>query len=297
MTGDTNLQTSPNFSQRPLPPPPVPPRPKLIPAHYANRARDKPEVVDHAVDTSENGFQGYHLCDKGIQVSLASSKQSFEVGQQVEEEDEETIIQEKRNGNNTQKMADAVDEPGVGGRRRSRNREDLSDDDTINDDISSISSKYESVLETFNNSSSWVHQEQRRQSNTTLTATDEYFTAADHTLASASNRSSMLVDESLAMDDAVDEKTPPIEQNFDDFQRQFTCMGIVNPDDIEDVEEPNSASENNGDNRSKAHLKGVNRQVIQLLQQNSQTFCAKFHSHTTIISVLRTKLSSNSKLN
>uniref|UniRef100_A0A6P6Y9M9 Uncharacterized protein LOC113795649 n=1 Tax=Dermatophagoides pteronyssinus TaxID=6956 RepID=A0A6P6Y9M9_DERPT len=54
-------------SNRPLPPPPIPPRPKLIPAHYLydvqrKQQQQRPLTRDVACDTSENGFEKF--CQK-----------------------------------------------------------------------------------------------------------------------------------------------------------------------------------------------------------------------------------------
>lgn len=52
---------SSSLTARSLPPPPVPPRPKLIPSHYVYEARqrNRPPTRDVACDTSENGFEKF----------------------------------------------------------------------------------------------------------------------------------------------------------------------------------------------------------------------------------------------
>lgn len=202
-----SLKTNQPQRIRPLPPPPVPPRPRLIPSHYAINNRRRPDTRDVACDTSENGFQQY--CEQQIQNErqkqnlLINDKNDYvnsignnyhrkkhyekhslinETEDNDEDIDEElTLVEENKQNpsglncssicsynSNTDDVTVAsvyVDAKShqtnttsnVGTNTPSNNHRrepplakqwsSEGDDDTLNDDLSSLSSNYQSILE------------------------------------------------------------------------------------------------------------------------------------------------------
>lgn len=227
----TNYDLGPPLQHRPLPPPPVPPRPKLIPAHFAH-AKPLVEKRDCAVDTSENGFLEYHSCEKEVQVKFPLSASNSLENQTtdvdtvpentptVDDEDDLTIVEERLNTFDKQTTATDYQDADNQQRKASTFSEWSEDDDdaTINDDLSSLSSNYQSLAST---TQSWLHNNSKLPSEvlTDATTTEEYHTAMEEQ--ANSNRSSIISDQPFEDDQ------PKIEQLLDNYQQfqqafQFT---------------------------------------------------------------------------
>lgn len=242
----SNFDIGANFQGRPLPPPPVPPRPKLIPAHLANR---KPVVTrDCGVDTSENGFIAYHCREKEIQVdpldalaeTLArvtpyvpsilrktdSSTGPAEDEDEEEEEERTIVIDEERflafesndpllmNLSPTSIASIYTDAHSQVPRDSNWSDENEDEEATLNDDLSSLSSHYESLASP-PPSQSWLHKsgsptKPEADNLSSSITTDDYLTAME--------------DEnncSLVSEQPINSNLEEVLPNFENFQRAF----------------------------------------------------------------------------
>lgn len=308
------------FATRPLPAPPVPPRPKQLPAHYQSKLSSPVETRDCSVDTSDPEFSQHLLRNKGTQVFLSSTGRLSSTDSQIlnhngaivtdlDDEEEQTIREDKplstANNISTQRphsneldsLATITSQNTVYLDARSRfsdsSRVELpplvhpdlphldvpmasqqvepklvnewSDDDTLNDDISSLSSNYQSVSSTFQNApetssdehrpaTSWLHREQQRRLSqqqasernvdaTSTTTLDTYDTANDINLLTSSNRSSLFMDE---------------ENNFEAFQSQFSSRA---PEQLANEDEAHPLAESPP--QSDRQIKNIYRQVSE----------------------------------
>lgn len=119
-----------------MPPPPVPPRPRLIPAHYANY-RKQPETRDVACNTSDRNSK-----------SFAPDIESTDNDVTLIENTKDSIC--SRNTTQASLYLDArshLTESNSGLKQQQIVQNQWSsDEDTIHDDLSSLSSQYQSII-------------------------------------------------------------------------------------------------------------------------------------------------------